>query len=156
MDFENNGEHGSLPLSLDRYIINRLDDIFHQCEERSGRSNPVLLRGLWIASRSLSSGAHSRDPLARNDGSKSHFCRLQLQHGGDAVDLDVEMPWPRRNIDENPRRRIFSEGNGSSGVRAAAIARWRCGGRGRIRRGPARDSRFDTEISDYGAGNTFF
>jgi hypothetical protein len=22
----------------------------------------------WIASRSLSSGAHSRDPLARNDG----------------------------------------------------------------------------------------
>jgi hypothetical protein len=23
----------------------------------------------WIASRSLSSGAHSRDPLARNDGS---------------------------------------------------------------------------------------
>src|SRR5258708_18291534 len=25
------------------------------------------LSGLWIASRSLSSGAHSRDPLARND-----------------------------------------------------------------------------------------
>jgi hypothetical protein len=24
----------------------------------------------WIASRSLSSGAHSRDPLARNDGFK--------------------------------------------------------------------------------------
>jgi hypothetical protein len=24
----------------------------------------------WIASRSLSSGAHSRDPLARNDGSR--------------------------------------------------------------------------------------
>src|SRR3989442_14214855 len=24
----------------------------------------------WIASRSLSSGAHSRDPLARNDGKK--------------------------------------------------------------------------------------
>jgi hypothetical protein len=23
---------------------------------------------LWIASRSLSSGAHSRDPVARNDG----------------------------------------------------------------------------------------
>jgi hypothetical protein len=23
---------------------------------------------VWIASRSLSSGAHSRDPLARNDG----------------------------------------------------------------------------------------
>jgi hypothetical protein len=26
------------------------------------------LSKLWIASRSLSSGAHSRDPLARNDG----------------------------------------------------------------------------------------
>jgi len=25
-------------------------------------------RDPWIASRSLSSGAHSRDPLARNDG----------------------------------------------------------------------------------------
>jgi hypothetical protein len=25
---------------------------------------------LWIASRSLSSGAHSRDPLARNDGQR--------------------------------------------------------------------------------------
>ena len=28
------------------------------------------LAALWIASRSLSSGAHSRDPLARNDGVK--------------------------------------------------------------------------------------
>src|ERR1700676_2153373 len=26
----------------------------------------------WIASRSLSSGAHSRDPLARNDGTRYH------------------------------------------------------------------------------------
>jgi hypothetical protein len=33
------------------------------------RSNPFLLYAAkWIASRSLSSGAHSRDPLARNDG----------------------------------------------------------------------------------------
>jgi hypothetical protein len=32
------------------------------------RSNPVFLAAPWIASRSLSSGAHSRDPLARNDG----------------------------------------------------------------------------------------
>jgi hypothetical protein len=33
------------------------------------RSNPAfLLATRWIASRSLSSGAHSRDPLARNDG----------------------------------------------------------------------------------------
>jgi hypothetical protein len=28
----------------------------------------VAAVGFWIASRSLSSGAHSRDPLARNDG----------------------------------------------------------------------------------------
>src|SRR5438270_1926846 len=27
-----------------------------------------ILAARWIASRSLSSGAHSRDPLARNDG----------------------------------------------------------------------------------------
>src|SRR5712664_2069908 len=33
------------------------------------RSNPITATStLWIASRSLSSGAHSRDPLARNDG----------------------------------------------------------------------------------------
>jgi hypothetical protein len=27
--------------------------------------------GFWIASRNLSSGAHSRDPLARNDGEET-------------------------------------------------------------------------------------
>jgi hypothetical protein len=37
--------------------------------ESEGGSNPASLRQQsWIASRSLSSGAHSRDPLARNDG----------------------------------------------------------------------------------------
>src|SRR6266403_2069705 len=36
------------------------------------RSNPYFLcAARWIASRSLSSGAHSRDPVARNDGSAS-------------------------------------------------------------------------------------
>jgi hypothetical protein len=34
------------------------------------RSNPVAGEKKWIASRSLSSGAHSRYPLARNDGIK--------------------------------------------------------------------------------------
>jgi len=35
------------------------------------RSNPFFLcAARWIASQSLSSGAHSRDPLARNDGFK--------------------------------------------------------------------------------------
>ena len=39
--------------------------------ERSDRSNPLIrYAALWIASRSLSSGARSRDPLARNDGAK--------------------------------------------------------------------------------------
>src|SRR6266436_9194489 len=36
---------------------------------RKRRSNPLSpFLWLWIASRSLSSGAHSRDPLARNEG----------------------------------------------------------------------------------------
>jgi len=37
--------------------------------EAKRRSNPLSpLLWLWIASRSLSAGARSRDPLARNDG----------------------------------------------------------------------------------------
>src|SRR5260370_6395018 len=37
---------------------------------RAKRSNPFFLYvARWIASRSLSSGAHWRDPVARNDGS---------------------------------------------------------------------------------------
>jgi hypothetical protein len=39
-----------------------------------------LLPALWIASRSLSSGAHSRDPFARNDGAmdllQRDYCAL--------------------------------------------------------------------------------
>jgi hypothetical protein len=42
--------------------------------EAKRRNNPFFLCcGTWIASRSLSSGAHSRDPLARNDGLKTLF-----------------------------------------------------------------------------------
>jgi hypothetical protein len=33
----------------------------------------------WIVSRSLSSGAHSRDPLARNDGSERWVAALQFR-----------------------------------------------------------------------------
>src|SRR6266516_4334315 len=48
------------------------------------RSNPVLSR-FWIASRSLSSTAHSRDPLARNDGLFVLPLRLTLlDEGADA------------------------------------------------------------------------
>jgi len=38
------------------------------CEERSDEAIHTSNAALWIASRSPSSGAHSRDPLARNDG----------------------------------------------------------------------------------------
>jgi hypothetical protein len=31
------------------------------------KQSSLRLVSLWIASRSLSSGAHSRDPVARND-----------------------------------------------------------------------------------------
>jgi hypothetical protein len=39
------------------------------CEERSDEAiHSFFVLRKWIASRSLSSGARSRDPLARNDG----------------------------------------------------------------------------------------
>ena len=38
------------------------------CEERSDEAIHTFFAARWIASRSLSSGAHSRDPLARNEG----------------------------------------------------------------------------------------
>jgi hypothetical protein len=41
---------------------------FAQGSEATKQSSFVLVR--WIASRSLSSGARSRDPVARNDGLK--------------------------------------------------------------------------------------
>ena len=40
---------------------------FRHCEEQSDEAIQLLFSRPWIASRSLSSGAHSRDPLARND-----------------------------------------------------------------------------------------
>jgi hypothetical protein len=41
------------------------------CEERSDEAIHSSFAAAWIASRSLSSGAHSCDPLARNDGFKA-------------------------------------------------------------------------------------
>jgi len=41
------------------------------CEERSDEAIQLGLVAPWIASRSLSSGARSRDPLARNDDLKT-------------------------------------------------------------------------------------
>ena len=39
-----------------------------EAPQREGGSNSCRRADAWIASRSLSSGAHSRDPLVRNDG----------------------------------------------------------------------------------------
>jgi hypothetical protein len=40
---------------------------WRRCEERSDEAIHPSFATPWIASRSLSSGAHSRDPLAHND-----------------------------------------------------------------------------------------
>src|SRR3954465_5567010 len=40
------------------------------------KQSMVLLAVRWIASRSLSTGAHSRDPLARNDTETNSYQRL--------------------------------------------------------------------------------
>jgi hypothetical protein len=45
---------------------------YRHCEEQSDEAiHSFFSRRTWIASRSLSSGAHSRDPLARNDGKQN-------------------------------------------------------------------------------------
>jgi hypothetical protein len=51
--------------------------------ERKRRSNPDFGCGkLWIASRSLSSGAHSRGPVARNDAKADCRVRPESEIGG--------------------------------------------------------------------------
>jgi hypothetical protein len=45
-------------------------ELEHRHCERSEAIHSCFLIASWIASRSLSSGAHSRDPLARNDDSR--------------------------------------------------------------------------------------
>jgi hypothetical protein len=44
------------------------------CDKREafaqGSASDDAIQFFWIASRSLSSGAHSRDPLARDDGAR--------------------------------------------------------------------------------------
>src|ERR1700731_3100448 len=56
----------------------RDDDVFLVIarSEATKQSTLRLLhsRHQWIALRSLSSGAHSRDPLARDDARKAHLC----------------------------------------------------------------------------------
>ena len=53
---------------------------------RAQRSNPFFLYAArWIASRSLSSGAHSRDPLARNDDKSRHTFATSPRHAPEAL-----------------------------------------------------------------------
>src|SRR5260370_20501495 len=57
------------------------------------RSNPTVVSKRWIASRSPSLGAHSRGPLARDDGS---LC-LALS-GDDLINLRQQLPPPLVNL----------------------------------------------------------
>jgi hypothetical protein len=50
------------------------DERNRHCEERSDEAIHTFFAARWIASRSLSSGAHSRDPLARNDEKSRPIC----------------------------------------------------------------------------------
>src|SRR6267142_2370700 len=61
---------------------------------RAQRSNPFFLcAARWIASRSLSSGAHSRDPLARNDGKRTFA--TSPRHAPEAlINLTPRLDWP--------------------------------------------------------------
>jgi len=71
------GQHPAFPAPSDFGAPHRSQDsgesgrenVFaRHCEERSDEAIQTFAAdAVWIASRSLSSGAHSRDPLARND-----------------------------------------------------------------------------------------
>src|SRR5712692_6681708 len=52
---------------LGRGEVRATNRLHRHCEERSDEAIQFSAWRSWIASRSLSSGAHSRDPLARND-----------------------------------------------------------------------------------------
>jgi hypothetical protein len=61
-------------------------------------SGPGAQAALWIASRSLSSGAHSRDPLARND--EMPFSHATNRPDGQ-ITKSLSSPW-RKNISLSP------------------------------------------------------
>src|SRR5213593_4295861 len=67
-------DHGYLRTVSAEFLLSQdyLQRLLDLCGERNDESIQLLAsRREWIASRSLSSGAHSRDPLARNDGIKT-------------------------------------------------------------------------------------
>jgi hypothetical protein len=71
---------------------------------------PVSPRERWIASRSLSSGAHSRDPLARND---DRFGCLKIESGYASANAFV-MPGLDPGIHPSSQQTL-SEEEGSPG-----------------------------------------
>src|SRR5258707_14062327 len=56
----------------------RLNEMDCHCEERSDEAIHTFFLALWIASRSLSSGARSRDPVARTDRSSNRQIRNRI------------------------------------------------------------------------------
>ena len=70
------------------------------------RSNPFFLcEARRIASRSLASGAHSRDPLARNDGSPVHPAFL-IDTRGETANTSLKLE--RRRCEERSDEAIHS------------------------------------------------
>src|ERR1700676_226036 len=62
------------------------------CEERSDEAIHTFLLERWVASRSLSSGAHSRDPLARNDVEPLATAVSQLRSSGSTGSGETSTP----------------------------------------------------------------
>jgi hypothetical protein len=73
------------------------------CEERSDEAiHSFLCAARWITSRSLSSGAHSRDPLARNDGESRARPRLPSPGGETLTAHDRRVTPPRCEVGDTP------------------------------------------------------
>src|ERR1700687_798685 len=66
------------PIREAAYIVviarSDLSAVAQRAKAEATKQSRTVASMQWIASRSLSSGAHSRDPLARNDGLRSFSC----------------------------------------------------------------------------------
>ena len=79
----------------------------------------------WIASRSLSSGARSRDPVARNDGQNKHHApttpngrsfELAAERGKDLTPLIY-----RRLFNERSEAQVMFRSEGSDPVKGSML-----------------------------------
>src|SRR5260370_25677850 len=68
------------------------------------KQSSFLYAAPWIASRSLSSGAHSRDPLARNDEERITYARPRRAHHKTSDGGRSSIP-PARTSYPSPRDR---------------------------------------------------